>query len=105
MAANKKRPASPRGKTGMVVVMTAQNADRDAVSMGPAGRQPEKTTSGQDIRRGVGRPPGDPEKRRRRVLSTRVTDTELGMCMGAAEAHGESLGDWLRRVAMRSAAR
>jgi hypothetical protein len=52
----------------------------------------------------VGRPPIAEEKRRRRVLSTRVTDTELGMCVGAAEACGESLGDWLRRVAIRAAA-
>lgn len=45
-----------------------------------------------------GRPPGPPENRRRRVMSFRVTDAELGVYMGAAESLGEELGDWARRV-------
>lgn len=55
-------------------------------------------------KRKAGRPVTLPaEQRRRRVLSTRVTEAELGVCMAVAEHHGESLGDWLRRVARTAA--
>ncbi len=44
------------------------------------------------------RAPGRPAQ-----VSTRVSEAELMACTSAATANGESLGDWLRRVAIRSA--
>jgi hypothetical protein len=50
-----------------------------------------------------GRPPGPPENVRRRVFLIRLTETELGVFTGAAEAAGESAADWARRVLTREA--
>ena len=52
-----------------------------------------------------GRPPGPPENVRRRVFLIRLTDTELGVFTGAAEAAKESTADWARRVLLAEAMR
>jgi hypothetical protein len=90
--------------TELVVRISAEQARRikaGTVACEALGIVLVPTASGGYREQGGGRPPL--ETARRRVLSTRVSDVELGMCLGAAEAHGETLADWLRRVAMRSA--
>lgn len=52
-----------------------------------------------------GRPPGPPENVRRRVFLIRLTDAELGVFTGAAQAAGESAADWARRELMAAAMR
>lgn len=67
----------------------------------PRKRPAKRRASGPVVKpRGVGRP--REESARRRVLSVRVTDTEIGMYTAVAELSGMSIGDWAREILRRA---
>lgn len=56
-------------------------------------------------KRGRGRPPLDPADRRDAMVYVRVTGAEEEAISAAAEAAGESVSDWGRRVLVKAARR
>jgi hypothetical protein len=47
-----------------------------------------------------GRPPGPAENVRRRLVVLRLTDDEHGRIASAANAAGEGVAEWMRRICL-----